>query len=159
MIIRLQVLNRFWIHGYLHVAVVLSVCNGRAGLEVLAYLLNAASRCEIVRELRYFMGHDFRFGGIGTSTLLGVLRFAYRLSLRARIVERFRLWRKLIILTILTTSIGCHERALSDLLLCFCGQRFVHLSAVIVPVRSLEFAGLVDVELERTIKDQRLVFF
>ena len=105
------------------------------------------------------MGHDFRFGGIGTSTLLGVLRFAYRLSLRARIVERFRLWRKLIILTILTTSIGCHERALSDLLLCFCGQRFVHLSAVIVPVRSLEFAGLVDVELERTIKDQRLVFF
>ena len=138
-------------------AVLLSVRNGRARLEVLTYLLNVACRCQIISEVRYFMGHDLRFGSIGAGALLGVLCFAYRLSLRARIVERFWLRRKLIILTILAASISCHERALSDFLLCFCGQGFVHLSTIIVPVMKL--TRLVDIKLKRAIKDQRLVFF
>lgn len=127
---------------------------------MLAQFLDAARRREIVGKVRDFMRHDLRFGGVGAGALLGVLRLTNRLSLGARIVEGLRLRRKLmIILAMPTAAIPSHQRALPNFMLRFRRQGLVHFRAVIVPVRALELAGLADIDDERTVEHQRLVFF
>ena len=159
LVICLQVLHRLWIHCHLPEAVLLPVRHRGACLQMVTYLLNPPRGAEVIGKLRHFVRQDLRLGGIRPSTFLGMLRFAYRLSLGARVVERFGLWRKLIILTVFATSIGCHERALPHLLLRLRRQCLFHLGAVVVPVGSLELAGLVDINQQGAVEYQRLVFF
>lgn len=79
------------------------------------------------------MCHHFSLSCVSPRTFLRVLGLADRLPLGARVVERLRLWRELIMLAMLTASICC-EGSGSRLLLRLRRQRFLDLGAIVDPL-------------------------